>query len=196
MRDKLFNRVLLTMFICSLAYGVNAQTIDEVAAQFVIPVYENENLRAFNFRMPASTSLDDHQTSSRLIVLFSDLNIKRLDDNKVTKLDKHQVFFLQNSFSKGFLNLSESALDYLVAQPKYELIKGTTPNCARGALSLLRNEYTTICRYDSDINDAKITPDVVNIKLSIVPSEAGKKLHVVDIFLQETKWITWFYITD
>ncbi len=196
MLEKTVIRTVVVIFIVMYIHSLNAQTIDEVAAKYIIPIYEDENVRAFNFRIPANESLADHDTSSRLIILLSDLNLQRIDDGSVTRLDKHQVFFLRNTFSKGFTNRADSALEYFVAQPRKELVKGTTPECKQGTVSLISNDFTTICKSQSYFDGALITPNAIKFQWSIRHNESNQNLNTVDIFLHKTKWITWFYLTN
>jgi len=114
--------ILLSILLsCSQKHGGNRHAelpptsdIYQVASQYIDMLYQSKEWQVFRLNLPPQGILADHQTGPRIIVLLSDLKGQRLDDGTEFKAAMGDVFYLENSFSRGFKNQSEYKVSYLV----------------------------------------------------------------------------------
>jgi len=88
--------------------------IEQVAGQYIIDLHQDDDWYLFRIDLPAQAILADHKTGPRLIVLLTDLSGQRIADELPVTAQSKQVFYLENTLSKGFKNTANTFASYLV----------------------------------------------------------------------------------
>ena len=185
----------LVCFLSTISITVNAQSINDIASEYIIPINKTADLDAFAMTLPSKHSLADHETNARLIILLTNLDIKRLDDGSETKVANGKAFFLENTFSKGFSNESQAPLSYLVLQPNKTLVNGVLPACEYLFEPIIDNEKVRVCKQnDSGINLSDI--EIENLVMMHDTTQNNNELlNIVNIIYLDRVLYKWYFKT-
>ena len=128
--------------------GELGPTIDEVAGDRLELLHSTTDWRIFSITIAAGGTLADHATGPRAIVTLTGLEIQALKgDADPTTAKPWQAMWLTNTFSRGFENIGDETLSYLVIEARDRDIQAEDSDrgCDVGE-TLLTNSELSICR--------------------------------------------------
>lgn len=134
--------------LASSCHSSYLPSIDEVAESKLSQLQQNDNWRLFKIKLEPNQKLDDHRTGSRIIISLSAIKIEGLKhEKKMIKIGKYKALWLQNKISKGFKNISQHTIEYLVLEAKDPGLQLTKSNnqCNLGT-TLLAFESLMVCK--------------------------------------------------
>lgn len=150
--------VLLESF-CAHGSSRPLPTIDEAASNYIEVHAEDNHWRLFSITMPPESKLADHQSGARAVIPITDIKIQRLEGSSEPMIvPAYQALWLTNQESKGFKNISNAELQYLVLESKNK------------SLTLVEPKPTTAC----DFGKALLSYN----KFRICSIEPGKEVEV------------------
>lgn len=123
-------------------------SIDEVAKFNMLLLQDDVQWRLFKITLPPNESLDDHHSGSRIILPLVPIKIQRLKGIKKTiELSAFKAIWLRNKVSKGFKNISELPMEYLVLEAKEpnKQLTQSTRQCEKG-ITLKAFESLIVCK--------------------------------------------------
>jgi hypothetical protein len=141
--------------------GEAAPTIDQVAGQRLQLLHSDDGWRIFSITVTSGDTLPDHASGPRAILTLTDLEIRVLTgDAEPMSIEPWQAMWLTNTFSRGFENIGDDVLEYLVieARDREIEVQEATRECRSGT-PLLTNSALSICWIDTRDSETTIELD-------------------------------------
>ena len=141
--------------------GDAAPSIDEVAGSRLELLYTNDSWRIFSITLAAGEALADHATGPRAIITLTELEIRPLaGEGEPLRVPALAAMWLTNTFSRGFTNIGEGPVRYLVIEARDRGLSAeeSSPKCTAGR-SLLSNSVISICVVEERSEEMSIQLD-------------------------------------
>lgn len=172
------------IFICWALVGFvwadePALTIDEVAGERLQLLHSDDDWRIFSITVASGDTLADHASGPRAILALTDLEIRVLEgEAEPISVPPWQAMWLTNTFSRGFLNIGDNPLQYLVIEARDRGIEAedVSRGCSAGT-PLLANSLLSICWIEERADGARIELDQPSWLYSDDPIITGRNEH-------------------
>jgi hypothetical protein len=159
-----------------------APTIDEVAGERLQLLYSDDAWRVFSITMEQGDTLADHASGPRAILTLTELQIRALDGEAAAiSAPPWHAMWLSNTFSRGFENIGDGPLRYLVMEARDRELQAedVSRECSAGT-PLLTNSALSICRFGEHGDEARVELDQPSWLYSEKPIfAAGTERHLM-----------------
>lgn len=152
-----------------------APTIDEVSGERMLLLHSDDDWRIFSITVASGDTLADHASGPRAIITLTDLKIQVLGgETEPMSVPPWQAMWLTNTFSRGFENIGDTALQYLVIEARDPEIEAEDIDHGCSAREpLLANSVLSICRIEGRGSGTKVELDRPSWLYSREPILAG-----------------------
>jgi hypothetical protein len=150
--------VTILVGVATVCAGSEPPSIDEVAGDRMRVLHIDDDWRVFSIVVASGDVLADHATGPRAIVTLSDVEIQGLEESAAPmRVPAGVAMWLENTVSKGFRNLADGDMHYLVieARNRGRTVEPVDGSCPSGS-PVLANSALTVCRLD--VGESQVLP--------------------------------------